>query len=150
MTFRFLILTLALCSQTTSFAQMQSVGEEFGKTWLEQYGDKPVSSSERNDLWSWGGIPRGYQVDNNQLYPVLAPTEWYYPLFVTNSTPLYLNGSTIYGHRNYVSPDFMPPDFMSSDFMAPDFTGDPWFLAQLLGRPVVVFYPGNNKASTLR
>lgn len=118
---------------------MQSVGEDFGKTWLEKYGDKPPHSDERNDLWNWGGIPRGYQVEKGQLYPVLAPTEWYYPLFPTNSTPLYLNGTAINSNRNY----------FSSDYISPESIGDPWFLAQLLGRTVVVFYASDNKASRL-
>ena len=98
-----------------------------------------ILSDERNDLWSWGGIPRVYQVDKGQLYPASARTEWYYPLFPTNFTPLYLNSTAINSNRNYIS----------TNFMSPDTIGDPWFLAQLLGRPVVVIYPGDDKASTL-
>jgi hypothetical protein len=119
---------------------MQIVGEDFGKMWLEKYSDNPDSSDERNDLWSWGVIPRGYQVERGQLYPVLASTEWYFPLFPTNSTPLYLNGTAINRNRNYISQDFISPDSI----------GDPWFLAQLLGRTVVIFYPSDNRASKLR
>ena len=37
----------------------QSVGEDFGTSWLEKYGRKPISTLEiANNLWNWGLHPR--------------------------------------------------------------------------------------------
>src|SRR5512136_1937184 len=76
----FLLAILILASTTQAAAQMQTVGEDFGKTWLEKHGDSPVSSDEKNNLWNWGSYPRGYQLINGQIQPILASTEIYYPL----------------------------------------------------------------------
>ncbi|MCJ7444873.1 MAG: hypothetical protein MUO26_10140 [Methanotrichaceae archaeon] len=149
MIIRFLIGAFVLCSMALSSAQMQSVGEDFGKTWIEKYGNKPVPAEEKNDLWSWGGIPRGYQIINGQLNPILAPTEIYYPMFMTNATPLYLNGTAWMKNRNYLPPNFATSDFLAPDFMSPDLIADPWFLAQELGRPVVIVYPSNTRGANL-
>ena len=135
----FLPAILILSITTQAAAQMQTVGEDFGKTWLEKHGDSPVSSDEINNLWNWGSYPRGYQEINGQIQPILASTEIYYPLFMTNSTPVYINGTAAMDERNYIR----------QDFLSQEFVGDPWLFAQMTERPVVVFYPANTKGSIL-
>jgi hypothetical protein len=116
-------------------AQMQDVGEDFGKVWLEQYGNKfpSADANKSQDLWSWGGQPRGYGIFKGELYPMLAAPEYYYPLIDGNATPIIINGTAA-----------NPVNYMTSEFMT-----DPWFLAQITGQPVIVVHPGTDRGSTL-
>jgi len=137
-----LIMAVAMfCSLCLGAAQMQNVGGEFGRSWLTQHGNKFVSAdtNNSNDLWNWGGKPRGYDVYNGQLYPMLALPEYYYPLFMSNTTPILINATPSINNRNMLPVDFMSPELM----------GDPWFLAQVTGQPVMVIYPANSQGSTL-
>ena len=62
------ILIIACCAQSSS--SFQSVGEDFGRTWLNNFNaqnPEPVQQSSGNSLWSWGGTPRGRAVINGQL-----------------------------------------------------------------------------------
>ncbi len=43
----FLLALLILAGTTQATAQMQTVGEDFGKTWLEKYGESTISSDEK-------------------------------------------------------------------------------------------------------
>ncbi len=138
-----LALALSIASDSLCLAapQMQSVGGEFGQSWLTQYSNKFVTSSTNNtnDLWRWGGKPRGYDVFSGKLYPILAPSEFYYPGFLTNETPIVVNGTALM--RNQQS--------LYLDFMSQEFWSDPWLLAQMTERPVVVVYPAEDGGSTL-
>lgn len=140
-----LILSIAPCSfclaASPAASPMQSVGEEFGQTWLTQNSNKFVISSTNNsnDLWKWGGKPRGYDVFLGKLYPLLAPTEVYYPGFMANATPIIVNGTALMRNQRSLYMDFMSQDFMS----------DPWLLAQMTERPVMVVYPADDRRSTL-
>ncbi len=140
-------LGIALGSISLAASPMQSVGEEFGQTWLTQYSNKFVTSSANNtnDLWEWGGKPLGYDVFGGKLYPLLAPTEVYYPGFVTNTTPIVVNGTALMRDHRFFYLDYMGPDLMTSGFMS-----DPWLLAQMTERPVVVVYTSEDGRSTLR
>jgi hypothetical protein len=139
-------LGVTLCSFGFAVSSMQSVGGEFGQTWLTQYGNKFVtaSSNNTNDLWKWGGKPRGYDVYQSKLYPLLAPTEVYYPGFITNTTPIFVNGTALMRNQRFLYLDYGAPDYMTSGFIS-----DPWFLAQMTERPVMVMYPAENGRSTL-
>jgi hypothetical protein len=139
-------LGITLCSFGFAVSSMQSVGGEFGQTWLTQYGNKFVtaSSNNTNDLWKWGGKPRGYDVYQSKLYPLLAPTEVYYPGFITNTTPIFVNGTALMRNQRFLYMDYAAPDYMTSDFIS-----DPWLLAQMTERPVMVMYPAEDGRSTL-
>jgi hypothetical protein len=98
----------------------QSVGEDFGATWLEKYGTKPTSTLEiANNLWNWGTAPKGFKLYNGTLYPPGTEPQLYYPNSYTDYAPIIINRTD------------------SSYFQAPTSSGmDPWLLAQLSGRPV--------------
>ena len=137
-------MAIAFCGLSMASQQMLSVGEEFGNTWLTENSHKfdaanTRSSNNSGDLWNWGGKPLGYEVMNNKVFPLIAPTQWFYPAFATNKTPIVVNGTALLMNRNY-----MFPNFVSSGF-----TEDPWLLAQLSEQPVIVVYPSPNPYSTL-
>ena len=139
-----LIMAIAFCGLSVASQQMLSVGEEFGNTWLTENSHKfdaanTRSSNNSGDLWNWGGKPLGYEVMNNKVFPLIAPTQWFYPAFATNKTPIVVNGTALLMNRNY-----MFPNFVSSGF-----TEDPWLMAQLSEQPVIVVYPSPNPYSTL-
>jgi hypothetical protein len=121
------LLALAICLVPAA-AQVQSVGEDFGRSWLEKYGKKQVTSEGPENLWSWGGAPKGYAVSGGKLYPYSSLDQWYYPNFMASPSPIIINRTQVINDQNYISPDFLSPDFIS----------DPWLLAQITGRPVVI------------
>lgn len=50
----------------------QQVGGEFGRAWLQnflRYNEPPVEADQVNDLWSWGGAPKGKKVVGGKLVP---------------------------------------------------------------------------------
>jgi len=100
----------------------QSVGEDFGTSWLEKYGTKPISTLEiANNLWNWGSAPKGFVLRNGTLYPPGTEPQWYYPNSFTDYTPIIINRTD------------------SSKFQAQNYLDvDPWLLAQLSGRPVTI------------
>jgi hypothetical protein len=100
----------------------QSVGEDFGTAWLENYGTKPISTLEiANSLWDWGTAPKGFALHNGTLYPPGTEPQWYYPNSYTDFNPIIINRTE------------------SNKFQAPtSFDVDPWLLAQLSGRPVAL------------
>ena len=122
-----------------SFASTQTTGGDFGKNWLEIYSSPKIITDGGNDLWAWGGTPRGYVVEDKKLIPLAAPSEWFYPMIMMNSTPLVVSETNMLNNQYYLSPDFDLPDLSS----------DPWFLAQVTGRPVKVNYPVKNRIFTL-
>ena len=139
-----LIMAIAFCGLSVASQQMLSVGEEFGNAWLTENSHKFDAANTRSadnggDLWNWGGKPLGYEVMNNKVFPLIAPTQWFYPAFATNKTPIVVNGTALLMNRNY-----MFPNFVSSGF-----TEDPWLMAQLSEQPVIVVYPSPNPYSTL-
>jgi hypothetical protein len=139
-------LGFSLCSLSNALSPMQNVGEDYGRTWLTQYSNKFVttSSNNTNDLWKWGGEPRGYEVFQGRLYPLLSPAELYYPGFITNSTPIFLNGTAYMRDQRYMYLNYIPP------YTSPNSVTDPWLLAQMTDRPIVVVYPAEDGRSTLR
>ena len=115
---------VALCLLPT-LAQPVQISGEYGKNWLINNGDRSVIREPSGGLWSWGTVPKGQHLTNGTLEPIGASTI-YYPSFVENKTPIILNST-----ENLAS--YFPPDFSSPYFM-----DDPWFLAQLTGRTVIV------------
>ena len=100
----------------------QSVGGDFGTMWLEKYGTKPISTQEiANNLWNWGAAPKGYELHNGILYPPGTEPQFYYPSSFTDYTPIIINRTDASKFQAQTSLDV-----------------DPWLLAQLSGRPVVL------------
>ena len=100
----------------------QNVGEDFGSTWLDNYGTQPISIQDTsNNLWNWGNAPKGYELINGTVYPPGTAPQWYYPTSFTDYTPIIINkteSSLFKGTSSYEA--------------------DPWLLAQLSGRPVAL------------
>jgi hypothetical protein len=119
------VLAIAASCLLPGFAQPVQIGGDYGKNWLVNNGDRSVVREPSGDLWSWGTVPKGQYLTNGVLESIGASTI-YYPSFLENSTPIVLNSTA-----NLAG--YFPPDFSS-----PDFLDDPWFLAQLTGRPVIV------------
>ncbi|HNY34800.1 MAG TPA: hypothetical protein PKK68_09115 [Methanothrix soehngenii] len=100
----------------------QSVGEDFGTSWLEKYGTKPISTLEiANNLWNWGGAPKGFGLHEGILYPPGTEPQWYYPTSYADYTPIIINRTD---SRSSASQNLL--------------STDPWLLSQLSGRPVVM------------
>jgi hypothetical protein len=134
-------------------AAFQSVGGDFGKSWISEFQaqnkeEKNESDDLKNSLWSWGGAPKGKKLVNGKLvdYPYY---NWYLYNLSMNwlgdtaylGDPVYMNNTSLgyYGY-NYTSGKYeaapLSPLYLSDD---------PWVLAQQLGRPVIsdnqVYYP---------
>jgi hypothetical protein len=127
-----LLLILIICIALSMICMhpacgMQDVGAEFGTSWLETYGTKPVSTLEiQKNLWDWGNAPKGYKVHNGVLYPPGFEPQWYYPSFLANNSPIILNNTIA---SNYLMPSSQSPNSLYTD---------PWLLSQLSGRPVAM------------
>jgi hypothetical protein len=114
-----LCITLACITLSCGF---QSVGEEYGSSWLEKYGTKPISTMEiANNLWNWGGAPKGFALHEGVLYPPGTEPQWYYPTSYADYTPIIINRTD---SRTLASQNLL--------------NVDPWLLSQLSGRPVVL------------
>lgn len=120
-----LITVLALLALPVS-AQPLQVGGEYGSNWLTTFGNKNVVQDVGDGLWSWGTVPKGQYLVNSTLEPIGTST-WIFPAFMENTTPLLINDTTPAASANIFRPDFTSPAFMD----------DPWFVAQIAGRPVV-------------
>jgi hypothetical protein len=134
-----LLLVLLGASLAASQSQTLSVGGSYGAVWLSNYGNKFPGADSQNNLWKWGGAPRGYERVGNAIQPVLAPSQIYYPQFMSNATPVVINATTQMYNGYY----------LPLDFYSPDMSSDPWMLAQQLERPVIVRYPSSPRSSVL-
>lgn len=106
-------------------SDLKKVGGDFGRSWLNQNGTAFVTET-KNSLWNWGSMPKGYTIVNGTAYPPGYGIQWYYPSFMTSSTPLIINRTAI-SRNTYNPPEYISPEFMYES---------PWILAQLTGRPV--------------
>jgi hypothetical protein len=98
------------------------VGGDYGSKWLNNYGSMPIKTFETpNDLWNWGNVPKGYQLINGTAYPPGTVPQWYYPISFADYTPIVINKTK-----------------SSNPMTANSYEADPWLLAQLSGRPVVL------------
>lgn len=52
---------------TGSGERFQSVSGEFGRAWLMSNLNTTRNATLSNDLWSWGGVPRGWRIFNGVL-----------------------------------------------------------------------------------
>jgi hypothetical protein len=94
----------------------QNVGEDFGKSWLQEHGKQPNIALNTTGLWNWGSVPKGYTIYNGKPIPPGSGPQWYYPGgIMNNNTPIITNSTAL--------------DRMASD---------PWILAIFADRPVMV------------
>jgi len=68
------ILLMIFLLEADCYAQstsgFQNVGGDFARNWISRYeaqNPKPAEQNLTNDLWSWGGSPKGTIVVNGQL-----------------------------------------------------------------------------------
>jgi len=62
-------LSMASCSAQGTY-QPQSVGGEFGSNWIGNFNAQnaqPAKTNQGNDLWTWGGSPKGSIIVNGNL-----------------------------------------------------------------------------------
>ncbi|MGI6015364.1 MAG: hypothetical protein ACOX84_02440 [Methanothrix sp.] len=111
-------LIILLLQPSSSFLD---VGGDFGLSWLEEHSTKPVVEEVHDNLWKWGGAPKGFKIYNGTVYPPGQAPLWYYPSYASSSTPIIINSSAAGGQ---------PPEYASLD---------PWLTAQLTGRPVALY-----------
>jgi hypothetical protein len=126
----FISVLLALFSigMAVSESEPLSIGGEFGQAWLADFlagEEKPVSHDLGNDLWTWGGTPNGYTVENGTLVAeenitIVEPDEWL--MMAPVGEPMVIDMSSY----NY------------GDWMSPLYSDDPWVLANHYGRPIAI------------
>jgi hypothetical protein len=107
----------------------QSVGGDFGKTWLSNFdaaNPKPVENNS-NSLWSWGSAPKGSMIFNGQLEPdpyyvwrsLNYSSGWLGEAYVDPKTgyPVYAYVDPYYGmiRHFYIDPDTKKPVY-TDDF----------------------------------
>lgn len=118
----------------------QQVGGEFGRAWLQnflRYNEPPVEADQVNDLWSWGGSPKGKKIVGGKLVPDMTvnytnlTSDWLGEMPL--GTIVNLNGSK-YATLKEGLP--LSPLYLSDD---------PWVRAQQLGAivrtPTDYYYP---------
>lgn len=111
-----LIAIFALCFIVRAASpDFLSVGEDFGKSWIQQHGTQPNATENKTSLWSWGNAPKGYAIYNGKPIPPGSGPQWYYPSQTTNNTPIITNSTAL-----------------NSMYQ------DPWVLAQFTGQPVMI------------
>ena len=91
-------------------AQPQQIGGDYGKSWLNKFGNKNVVRDELDGLWSWGTTPKGQLLINGTLLPE-GITTVYDPSFLDNRSPIILNRTA-----GSISSSYLPLDLYSAYF----------------------------------
>lgn len=123
---KILVVMLMALSLLPAMAEPLQVGGDYGRSWLTNFGDRSVVREPSGGLWSWGATPKGQFLSNGTLEPIGTSTI-YYPAFTEEQRPLLIN------RTNNLNAGYFPQDFTSPYFM-----DDPWIIAQITGRPVVL------------
>jgi hypothetical protein len=135
------LLIVACSAQTTD--RFQGVGGDFGRNWISNFqAQNPPAAEENlsNDLWGWGGAPKGKALVGGKLVDATNTTNtvnftanWLGEL--PQTSPIYMNSSSPYGNYGQ-NPN--TPGFVNSAPLTPmALSDDPWVLAQQLERPVI-------------
>ncbi|MBN1323320.1 MAG: hypothetical protein JW986_04875 [Methanotrichaceae archaeon] len=122
----FILIGGAFCSSL-----IQSVGGDFGRSWLEALpAAENASMPPSGDLWGWGGMPKGKELVDGQLVEsvhdgmvVINGSDWMG--IVPRDPPLYSNNTS--NNSESLSPFFL--------------SDDPWVRAQQLGETVRTTWP---------
>jgi hypothetical protein len=116
----FLILCILLTScHAQTKANFQSVGGDFGRTWLKDFlaenPERQTKSQNSTTLWNWGGAPKGMMVQNGSL--VADPYYYWRSLNYTSGWlgQAYVDPSIGYPVYAYVDPYTGYPDYFYLD-----------------------------------
>ena len=141
------LLVISCSAQLTN--QFQSVGGDFGKTWignfLAQNQQQTAKENLTSNLWDWGGHPKGKTIVDGKLVDSTNSTgtvnytaNWLGDMSL--GSPVYFNSSSPYG--NYGTD--ANGNINQAPLIPSSLSDDPWILAQQLERPVVApagYYP---------
>jgi hypothetical protein len=102
-----IVCLLAAGGNAQSMNRAQYVGGNFGQSWIGSYNaqnPQPAEQSSGNDLWTWGGAPKGSIIVNGKLTP-----DPYYLWKSLNYTSgwlgeVYIDPSTGYPVYGYIDP----------------------------------------------
>jgi len=107
-------------------AQPTYLGGDYGKNWLQNYGNKNVVP-QSSGLWDWGNLPKGQTLANGKLFEpgpgyLLNPNSQLSPIVLDEVTPseiaTKLNESQLRNNTNLLE--------------------DPWYVAASTEHPVLV------------
>ena len=105
------ILLMIFLLEADCYAQstsgFQNVGGDFGRTWMSRYEAQNLQPTEQNltnDLWSWGGSPKGTIVVNGSL--MANPYNYWKSLNYTSGWlgKVYIDPTTGYPVYGYIDP----------------------------------------------
>lgn len=121
------VFLFACCSQ--SQGQAQNLGGDYGRTWLNNFNiqnPKPVADNgngNSNDLWNWGGAPKGRIAVNGKL--VQDPYYFWKSLNYTSGWlgQVYVDPKTRYPIYGFIDPYTGSPVYF---YVNPN-TGQPVF-----------------------
>jgi hypothetical protein len=114
-----------------SLSQPINVGGNYGRSWLNNSGNKNIISSS-SGLWDWGQTPSGYILMNGKLVSTgETGSTLIYPAFVTNSTPLI-------GNASLNAPNYGPRGLTLAQLASSYMYEDPWAVAQSTGQPILI------------
>ncbi len=109
-----------------ALAQPTPVGGNYGKIWLQNFGNKNVVP-QSTGLWDWGNLPKGQMLINGKLMQpgpgyLINPTSTLSPIVLDEVTPSELvgrmNTSQLANNTNLLE--------------------DPWYVAASSEHPVLV------------
>jgi hypothetical protein len=109
---------LAIC-QAQAIGTFQSVGSDFGRTWLKNFqAQNPAQQPQAQNstaLWSWGGAPKGSTIQNGSL--VSDPYNIWKSLNLTSGWmgQAYVDPKTGYPVYAFVDPYTGYPDYFYVD-----------------------------------
>jgi hypothetical protein len=151
------IFLAACCAQSQSYAQ--NVGGDYGRTWLNNFNthnQKPVTDNGNgNNLWNWGGAPKGRIAVNGKLMPdpyyiwksLNYTSGWLGQVYVDSKTgyPNYgfLDPNTGFPVYFYVDPNTGQPVFTNSGPYAgyPYYDSVSPYYSYNFGMPASTYYP---------
>ncbi|MDM7912686.1 MAG: hypothetical protein QUS09_06280 [Methanotrichaceae archaeon] len=101
-----IVCLLDACGYAQSMNRAQYVGGNFGQSWIgyNTQTHQPAGQNSGNDLWTWGGAPKGSIIVNGKLAP-----DPYYIWKSLNYTSgwlgeVYIDPSTGYPVYGYIDP----------------------------------------------
>ncbi len=121
-----LMVLLTALLMVPALSQPVNVGGEFGKSWLQNSGNKNVVS-QSSGLWDWGNMPKGQMLVNGKMVQagpgyLINPNSGLTPIVLDDVTPgetvRKMNLSQLNNNTNLLE--------------------DPWYVAASTEHPVLV------------
>ena len=102
-----IVCLLAACCYAQSASGFQSVSGDFGQDWINSFkaqNPRPADQDLKNDLWTWGGAPKGSIIVNGRL--VADPYYFWKSLNYTSGWlgRVYVDPNTGYPIYAYIEP----------------------------------------------